>query len=267
MKSIVLCADDFGMSAEVSDGILDLVENTRLSAVSCMTSLPRWQSDAKRLTPFASSTAVGLHFNLTEFEHRIPLVRLMKQSMLSQLDLTWVREQFVYQCDQFEKAWGAPPDFIDGHQHVHVFRGIRDVVLDEIQKRYPQSTPWVRQVNPSIYGHDARLKAIILGVMSKGFSAAASERAIPLSKNFAGLYSLSPDADFPSLIEQWFQSVADGCVVMCHPGRAKANALGLALTRQKELSYLSGSEFDTLMSNLSILLATKPSLTPTTGQE
>jgi predicted glycoside hydrolase/deacetylase ChbG (UPF0249 family) len=44
MKRIVLCADDFGQSAAISQGILQLVQAGRLSAVSCMTEADSWRS-------------------------------------------------------------------------------------------------------------------------------------------------------------------------------------------------------------------------------
>ena len=42
VRRIVLCGDDFGMSAGVDRGIVCLAEARRLTAVSCMAAAPRF---------------------------------------------------------------------------------------------------------------------------------------------------------------------------------------------------------------------------------
>ena len=65
-KRIVLCADDYGQAPAISDGIIELLKDQRLSAVSCMTNTPDWPIYAKNLLPFRLERDIGLHFNLTE---------------------------------------------------------------------------------------------------------------------------------------------------------------------------------------------------------
>lgn len=48
-KTIVLCADDFGLDPGVSEGILKLAHMGRLSAVSCMVNMPGFILYAKEL--------------------------------------------------------------------------------------------------------------------------------------------------------------------------------------------------------------------------
>ncbi|WP_240489526.1 ChbG/HpnK family deacetylase [Legionella parisiensis] len=48
-KTIILCADDFGLDPGVSAGILKLVRMGRLSAVSCMVNMPSFIPYAKEL--------------------------------------------------------------------------------------------------------------------------------------------------------------------------------------------------------------------------
>ena len=40
-------------------------------------------------------------------------------------------------------AFGRPPDFIDGHQHVHLFPQVRDAVLKVAAEAAPDA--WLRQ--------------------------------------------------------------------------------------------------------------------------
>src|SRR5687768_2108209 len=64
-RSVVLCADDFGLTDGVSRGILDLAEAGRLSATGAMTNMPGWRRNAPGLRPLKGRISVGLHLNLT----------------------------------------------------------------------------------------------------------------------------------------------------------------------------------------------------------
>src|SRR5919112_15611 len=64
-RSVVLCADDFGLADGVSRGIVELAAMGRLSATGAMTNMPGWRRAAADLTPLEGQIAVGLHLNLT----------------------------------------------------------------------------------------------------------------------------------------------------------------------------------------------------------
>lgn len=243
MKTFVLCADDFGYSEAVNRGILDLVAKGRLSAVSCMSDRAAWPEAAQALQPYANQVAVGLHFNLTETQEPIPLVKLMQQSFSGRIDQQYVEMALLQQLEAFEQAWGRAPDFVDGHQHVHIFRGIRETLLHCLQQRYPTQKPWLRQVNPSLSGHDATLKAIVLRALGQGFSAQAQAAGFRLSAHFAGLYSLNPQADFPKLLGHWLTALPEGALIMCHPGALSPSQTGMALTRRQEYDWLASDAF------------------------
>jgi predicted glycoside hydrolase/deacetylase ChbG (UPF0249 family) len=260
MKSVLLCADDFGLSAGISAGILQLLEQQRLSAVSCMTCLSGWSSFASALLPFRDKVAIGLHFNLTESTRALPLGRLMQQSMTGRLDRQWVKDELQRQLDDFEAALGCMPDFVDGHQHVQVFPGVRQVLIEVLWARYADQSPWVRRVNPPLTGHDALLKALVLRLMSTGFATQMRRQQLPLTRAFAGLYSLNPEADFASLLHGWIDQLPDGGLIMCHPGATGEHTTGLALVRQRELAYLSSDSFLSRLQQQAVSLTNTPVL-------
>ncbi|WP_052063553.1 ChbG/HpnK family deacetylase [Nitrincola sp. A-D6] len=260
MKSVVLCADDFGLSAEINEGILQLLECQRLSAVSCMTCLPYWNSSALTLNTLRSRAAIGLHFNLTESPRAVSLGHLMQQSLTGRLDHQWVRDELQRQLDDFENVLGCRPDFVDGHQHVQVFPGIRQVLIEVLQTRYTDQQPWVRRVAPHLTGHDALVKALVLRLMSTGFATQMRRQQLPLTQAFAGLYSLNPNADFASLLHGWINQLPDGGLIMCHPGATGKSVTGLALTRQRELAYLSGDSFLSRLQQQAVNLTATPTL-------
>lgn len=260
MKSVVLCADDFGLSPEISHGILALLEQKRLSAVSCMTCLPDWHQQALSLKSFQGQAAIGLHFNLTESSQAQSLGSLMLHSLTGRLDLQWVNDQLNQQLDDFETTFGLPPDFIDGHQHVQVFPGVRQVLMKTLIGRYAEKRPWVRHVHPAFSGHDAHIKALVLRLMSFGFATQMRRKKLPITQAFAGLYSLQPDVDFPALLHGWIDQLPEGGLIMCHPGAAGHKSTGLALTRQRELEYLASDTFLERLNQQVAQLSRLPSL-------
>ena len=262
LKPVVLCADDFGMSPAINQGILSLCRARRLSAVSCMTDMPSWQQDAASLLELRGPVSIGLHFNLTEGSASKKLPQLMQYALTGRIDKVWVSTQLRRQLDVFEATTHSIPDFIDGHQHVHIFPGIRDVLLAELDSRYADKAPWIRQVRPDMSGHDARLKAMIIQLMGRGFAQAVDRYpGLKLSGEFAGLYSLQPDADFAALLQGWLKQLPAGGLIMCHPGEADPDQVkGMALTRHKELAFLASDAFAELLQQCQVRLSPEPRL-------
>ena len=64
LKHLILCADDFGLAPGVNAAIINLINSKRINAVSCMTNLPFWKTDAPKLRKISERTQVGLHLPL-----------------------------------------------------------------------------------------------------------------------------------------------------------------------------------------------------------
>ncbi len=136
MKRITLCADDYSQSPAISNAILHLVEMGRLDAVSCLTLSPTWRNDARSLIAAENGQHIGLHFNLTfpfdQPERKVS--KIMAACMLRTIDRTYLRKTFDTQWQSFVRFVGRPPDFVDGHQHVHVLPVVRDIIVEESQR-------------------------------------------------------------------------------------------------------------------------------------
>ena len=82
------------------------------------------------------------------------------------------------QVEAFVTAFGRPPDFIDGHQHVHLFPQVRDAVLKVAAETAPSA--WVRQCGrPRAAPRLHLAKELMLDILSLGLSpqgAAAGRR-------------------------------------------------------------------------------------------
>lgn len=259
MKPIVLCADDYGITPTVGAGIRELAASRRLSAVTCMSSTPIWTTEAKLLQPLQDKIDVGFHFNLTldlgySSVKNLPVWIISGLSGRINQDL--VEREFLQQLERFEFCWGKPPAFIDGHQHVHIFPGIRRPLLRLLARRYPEAErPWLRRINPLLTGHDAPIKALMLKMLSIGLTRDSRQAGLLLSDNFAGLYSLTATADFPAMMSGWLRQSQPGTVVMCHPSISAAQTPdGNGPARKREFQYLRSREFIRVCENEGVVL-------------
>ena len=261
-RRIHVCADDFALDAACTSGILDLFAQGRLSAASCLVESPLWPEAARAARAAGiDHDALGLHFNLTEglSDDDLPLKKLLLASLAGNINPAMVAQRLTQQLDRFEQYWGNAPAHVDGHQHVHVLPGIREVVLDVLQQRYRQTLPRLRSIYPLARATDAAWKRRLLALLGTGFGKEASNLGFPLNNGFAGVYSLSADADYPCLLANWLQHSEDGMELMCHP--AKGMASSHAAARQQEYDYLASPVFTDLMGCLDVEIAT-PSLLP-----
>ncbi|BDU37752.1 ChbG/HpnK family deacetylase [Vibrio nigripulchritudo] len=255
MKQVIVCADDYGMSEEVDAAILELIENSCISATSCMTLMPDWSQSATQLKPLEGQAAYGLHFDLGEFAS---LGKLMFGAVTRTLNAEQLTSTLKKQLDRFEDEMNRRPDYLDGHQHVHAFPVVRDVVAKELSQRYDQDMPWVRNPCVPLSGHDSALKAVVIKGMNAGFkSTIQSETKAALNSDFAGLYSISEKADFAGMMEGWLDKISDNGLIMCHPATQGAT-VEHGLARVNEYDYLMSERYQEYLQANQISLAKSP---------
>lgn len=245
MKKIIICADDYAQNESISYAILDLIKANRLSAVSCMTSSDQWHTHGKKLLDVANNIDVGLHFDITHFNpiKLFSFPQLLLASCLNTIDLDIIEQHLNAQLDAFEMVMGRAPDYIDGHQHVHIFPNVRLRILNSLKQRYGNNLPYLRQVNPNIIRNATPIKAIVLRLLALRFKSLAIKKGFKLSKNFFGIYSLKP-VQYPLLFKQWLSQAADSSLIMCHPGYASSDLSDpIRNIRLSEFTYLASEQF------------------------
>ena len=249
MRSLILCADDFAFSREVSETIAELGATGRLNATSCMTLMPGWAEDAALLRDLPSHFAVGLHLTLTQ-ERPItampthapggvmpeidPLARVAGRRALP---LDEIAAEVAAQFDAFVAAMGRAPDFVDGHQHSHVLPGIRDIVLSETARRAPDA--WVRDCVDSVGAMLSRPfagKAIGSAYHARGLRAAAARHGLRCNDSFAGHYDFA--SDYGDLLPRFLRRPGTMHLVMCHPGAGRRSDDAIADARPLEADVL-----------------------------
>lgn len=244
MKRFTLCADDFAQSPAISAGILRLVETGRLQAVSCLTESPRWKTDACALLAVAGGCAIGLHFNLTlpfgQTGRRVS--PLLAQSLARVIPDAWVRRRFDEQWEAFVRVTGRFPDFVDGHQHVHVFPGIRDVVVERLHDFVPSCR--VRSLTPPFALREMPAKEHFLGRIARPLPRLLAEAGLATNRFFAGFRPYREGVDFGAKFRHWLAVCPDDTLIMCHPGLpAKDSSDPIAGCRPGEFDYLASREF------------------------
>ncbi len=162
------------------------------------------------------------------------------------------------QFEAFVDAFGRAPDFVDGHQHVHLFPQIRDAFLRVTREAAPDAG--VRQcgrVVPALRRFGDR-KALPLDALSRSFRQRAAAHGLRTNPAFAGTYTFHSRAEYAKLFEKFLDGMPDGGVIMCHPGKVDAELERLdSLTelREREYAFFRKAGFPALLAHHHAALA------------
>lgn len=278
MTGFVLCADDYALSQSIDDGIISLLERGRLSAVSCMTTTPRWSAAALRLLPYLDKIDIGLHLNFTEGSTLTlackskPLWACILQGRLLPSRRALYFAEIAAQWQRFVTVMGRAPDFIDGHQHVHILPQVRHALIEylaaqrnlECYVRVPYNLAVVRPGNCPIRfdGKNIRQRtASNYGLLIEHKQVCLKQRLLPIlgaralhrqlvarswhyNRSFAGMYNFK-QTNYRQVFQQALRQVQVGGLVMCHPGLQPAGMTSdtLAAARKREWDYFNSADY------------------------
>jgi chitin disaccharide deacetylase len=274
-RRIWLCADDYGISTAVDTAIRDLVVRGRLNATSVMVvapSLHRAEASALDvLNSVAPRVAIGLHVTLTapfrplsagfrplQEDQFLPLAATFGHAVLHRFEHDALKAEIGRQLEAFRNAFSRAPDFIDGHQHVHLFPQIGRALLEVAKESAPDA--WLRQCGRVVPLRKkfADRKGLLLDVWSWRFRRRAAALGLRTNPGFAGTYDFNDAADFAALFPRFLEALPDNGLVMCHPGFVDAELQRLdplTTLREKEYAYLAGDRFPELLAAHGMTLA------------
>jgi chitin disaccharide deacetylase len=243
----VVCADDFALDPGAVEATLALIKLGRVTATSVLVDSPHWKAAAPELKKLHDRADVGLHLNLTEkvgaVSSTLPLPWLLIQSMVRSLPRWRVRDHIERQLDAFAEAFGALPDFVDGHRHVHQLPVVREVLIESLMAREAKSLPWLRICLPP--DHDEGHKARVIGMLgAPALQDLARLHGFPTSSRLVGVYGFDLKREaYLAKVRQWLNAGPQGAVFMCHPS-AKASAKDpIGAARRMELGVLAGQAY------------------------
>jgi hypothetical protein len=256
-RIVALCADDYGLSHQVSVGIIEALDAGRLTAVSALVNGPRWPAMGRELLRHCDNADVGLHFNLTLGRPLAPMPgfaptgafpavrQVIALAMRGKLPMEEIRAEIDRQLDRFEAVMERRPDFVDGHQHVHGLPGIGEALLDAMLARRLVGRAWVR--DPADRAHRIALrrahagKALSVRALTSGLRRVAKRRGFMTNDGFSGFSDFDPGKDYAKAFESFLRAPGRRHLIMCHPGHVDDELKALdpvTITREQELAFL-----------------------------
>jgi predicted glycoside hydrolase/deacetylase ChbG (UPF0249 family) len=242
-RGVVLVADDYGIAPGVGRAIRDLHHRGRLSATSCMVVYPDFTEEGRLLRPYFDAADFGLHLSLT---HERRLGRLVTEAYVGRLDSATVAAEVDRQLALYERVMGRPPDFIDGHQHVHLLPVVRTAVVSAAARvgAYVRLTcePFASICSPGV----AVGKAALLSLLSRPLARDVARAGLMHNNGFRGLRNFADPAPFRGLFRRMIRGAPAGTIIMCHPGHADSVLRArdsVVESREEEYCYLASEEF------------------------
>jgi len=275
-RRLWLCADDYGISPAVSRAIRDLIGRGRINATSVMVTAPSFSTaEAQALSDLAGPdrrAAIGLHFTLTApFRPTARAYRPVTRDglflslratfaagLLRWLDPDALAAEAESQFAAFRAVFGRPPDFVDGHQHVHILPQVSDAVLAAMQRLAPGA--WIRQCGRAmpLWRRWGDPKGFVLDLLSARLRRHCAACGVRTNSAFAGTYDFTRETAFDELFGSFLQGLPDGGLVMCHPGFVDAELQRLDVfttMREQEHAFFAGKRFPALLAAHGIELA------------
>lgn len=255
MKRLIVNADDFGMSLEVSRGIIEAASSGLVRATSAMPSSPAFDESMDLLESSSVSLDVGLHATLTwgrplldprevptlvdEMGNFLPRTTLFSRAVLGGLS---VDEAYRELKAQAERMLSRRPSIshLDGHHHVHAFPTVSLAAERVAQKfgirfvRSPTEGRW----SPPFRAAVQRIAAALLPAASPGFW---RRRGFVAADHFAG-FALGAGDELKGRWLETLKRLREGTTeIMVHPGYGAPSGDGYA-GRAEEIAVLSDPE-------------------------
>jgi predicted glycoside hydrolase/deacetylase ChbG (UPF0249 family) len=249
-RRVIVCADDFAFNQSASLAMAKLAQMGRISAISAMVLSPRWAQDVALLQDLRDKVDVGLHLDWTSAfavaaGHGMSLGQAMGRALLGGFDPRQAQKVITQQLDLFELHWQAPPDYVDGHQHVHQFAGIREALVTELMQRYGNLAvqPYLRISRAPVGLADIKSR-IIAWMGADALEKIASCAGLPRARALFGVYNFAGDAQrYAALMKHWLAHASTGSILMCHPAVAAEPGDDIGAARVQEFGYLCESQF------------------------
>ena len=126
-RSLIVNADDFGLSEGTNRGIIEAHERGIVTSASLMVRQPAVAS-AVAFAKSSPALAVGLHIDLGEWEWRDG-GWLQTDRVVPTDDAAAVAGEIERQLETFHRLMGRAPTHLDSHQHVHQHEPVRSVAI------------------------------------------------------------------------------------------------------------------------------------------
>ncbi len=214
-RSLIVNADDFGLSEGVNRGIIEAHERGIVTSASLMVLKPA----AARAAAYGREHprfGLGLHLDLGEWaydgEDWILIYRVVPPD-----DHAVVAEELDRQLRDFRRLVGRDPTHLDSHQHVHLDEPVRSAAL-ELARRL-----------------DVPLRHFSASIQYCGRFYGQTTRGLPLEDAISVESLIAILTDLPPGLTE----------LGCHPGRGIGTESSYASERSTEVDVLSNDRVRT----------------------
>ena len=255
MKSIIICADDYGQNQAISKGIIDLIDHGCLTATSCMTNFKHWPKYAGLLKPCVEEIDIGLHFNLTkgtpltsmqltQYKSKYPnIVSLVVKTHRGTIIADEIEKELNAQLDQFIEHIGRLPDYIDGHQHIHQLPIIRHVLIKVHKQRFSNHS-YIRIPHDKKHRIGFPKNWIITKIGATKLKELCKTNNITHNITFTGTYNFKQAKHYRRFCQTFIERLENNGILMCHPGLPSNDKSDpIYFSRPYEYNYLLSESF------------------------
>jgi predicted glycoside hydrolase/deacetylase ChbG (UPF0249 family) len=256
---LIICAQEFGLSAGIGHAILDLIDMHRVSAVAVLANGPAWRAQGRAL--MAQHEIVGIGLMLEPGSARSPLAAA---SYLLRTPRAELARDFARQIAAFHDVAGTAPDFITSRFWFHSWpmaRGALFLALERLQI----SGLWLcdpsERAGAIMRRGRAKGQAGAAWALAAGFRHQASRGGYPVNRGYSGFVQNAKSYPVWHDFERFSQYLGPAPMVTCRPGYpddAHAPDDPLADRRMRELMYLSSTRFADMLELLKLRLVRDP---------
>jgi predicted glycoside hydrolase/deacetylase ChbG (UPF0249 family) len=221
-RTLIVNADDFGLTGGVSRGILEAYRTGIVTSTTVIVNRPIHPALVEEL--LASRLGVGLHLNLTlgspvSDPGRVPsLVGVQgtfmrdPREVASRASKDEARIELGTQIDVFRKLTGRFPTHLDTHHHVGCHQPILDLVLD-----------FAAAIKVPVRSQDDQVRT------------AARRKKLRTPDHFVGDAGAEPYWTADRVLDQLASLPAGVTEAMTHPGRYDEDLAGSRYGRQRDV--------------------------------
>ena len=284
LRPATIVADDYGIGAETSRGILDLALEGRITATVLIVNAPDADRAVRAWLAADPPADLGWHPNLTldrpilDAADVPSLVRadgtfwslgaFLRRVCLGRIRAAEVRAEWQAQYRRFVELAGQPPAVVNSHQHVSLFPPCDQALLDVLREH--SARPYLRRVVESgsalarVLG--ARIKRSTLSVLGRRAARRAARFGLAGCDRLAGVTDPRHVAN-DRFWDRWLGKIGgNGSVeICCHPGYRDDTLIGRdcdagdgLLRRPRETALLRSPSFRSAC-NWARLVPTRPS--------
>src|ERR1041385_1412584 len=233
---MIVCADDFGLRGDIDRAIIELCSMRKLSAVSCMALFQRCSAESLRpLLALRDRIDLGLHLCLTQESPALspregppPLLfssyaSCVRRALRRKTRLEEIMAEIGAQYRLFELKCGAPPDYVDGHLHIHQAPGVRKALIRFILSLPEKRRPYIRNTHLPLRRLRLQrlplVKAGVIGRFGKRMAVALRKARLRTNDGFAGLYDFERARPFREYLPRFLNCLDNRTgILVVHPG-------------------------------------------------